>query len=223
MNICVLLLAGSSQRINNDIPKQFIKVDDKPIFFYALNRFINNSQIDEVIVVTRNDYVEKVRETINQFSYKKVVHVISGGVSRSASVKCAVEYMKSISISPTSNILIHDGARALIDDRIINENIQALATYDVVGTYLSCADSLARGNLTINEVVSRKDMLLAQTPQSFKFKVLNDLHSGEVDETDDITLAIKKGYEVGVINGSSFNFKITIDEDIELLRKILNK
>lgn len=221
MNIAVLLLAGSSIRLENDTPKQFIEINEKPLFLYSLESFANHPEIDHIILVIREQDYIYVEYLLRKFEIKKQVDIVFGGKERSDSINSAIEYIKSKSISPTSKVLIHDSARALLSSKIIQQNIKMLDSYNAVGTYVKCNDSIAKGVETIEGIIPRDNVLLAQTPQSFIFETLIEIYKNYTPMTDDVSLAISKGIKVGVVNGSPLNFKITTKEDLALLRKIV--
>jgi 2-C-methyl-D-erythritol 4-phosphate cytidylyltransferase len=214
MNIAVLLAAGSGTRLNSNKAKQFLEINGKELYTYALDVFNMNKNIDKILVITRGEDIAHIKETTE--NYSKVLDVIAGGKTRELSVKAAIEYLNNF-VKEEDVILIHDAARPLINDRIINENVKAVNKYEAAVTAIKATDSILVGNENVKTELNRNEIWHAQTPQSFKFKLLKNAFN-KFDETltDDVAVALNIGFNPLIVWGEKSNIKITTSEDIDL-------
>ncbi len=230
MNIAIILAAGSGSRMNNIVPKQFINVNNKPLMIYPLETFSKCDLIDQIIVVTSKDYILKVNDYIKEFNINKVSKVIEGGSTRQKSVFNALTYLKQNNVNGDDNILIHDSARVLVSNEIIINNIKALEKFNAVDSVIPMTDSCIKSldGIKITSLLKRSELYLSQTPQSFKFDTIYKAHENiknlkDFEITDDCSLVLKLNEEVYLTEGSKLNFKVTTNEDLLLLKAILNK
>lgn len=217
MNIALIVFAGIGERMNSSIPKQFIKVNGKELVSYTINVFINNSNIDEIILVTHKDYVDYVKS----FNFKKVSLVIAGGSSRQESVR---KGLNAKEFKDEDVVLIHDGDRPLVTDTLINESISLLDKYDAVCPYVRHVDALKEiANLGRTKVVNGEEVDI-QTPQIFRYGLIKSAHNQKKDQSfsDDIGL-IEDEHKVCYIEGDKYNFKITTEKDLKYFEKIVCK
>ena len=214
MNVAIILAAGTSSRCNNKIPKQFSYFNKKMLIEYSIETFINNSNIDKVILLVPEIYVEKIKLKI------KNCLVIKGGKNRQeSSFQGLVACPKN-----TINVLIHDAARPFITNKIINECIINLKDNIAVCPALPCTDTIAeiKNNNSISKILNRNILYKLQTPQAFNYKILLDCHNKlTVKVTDDISIIIKEGYNCKIVQGSIKNMKITYKEDFKILKSLL--
>jgi 2-C-methyl-D-erythritol 4-phosphate cytidylyltransferase len=216
MNIAVLLAAGSGTRLNSNKAKQFLEINGKELYTYALDVFNMNKNIDKILVVTRGEDIVHIKETTG--NYSKVLDIIAGGKTRELSVKAAIEYLNNFT-KEEDVILIHDAARPLINDRIINENVEAVNKYEAAVTAIKATDSILVGNENVKTELNRNEIWHAQTPQSFKFKLLKNAFN-KFDETltDDVAVVLNIGVHPHIVLGEKSNIKITTSEDIDLFK-----
>ena len=139
MNIGVVLASGKGTRMGLDEPKQFLLLNDKPLYIYALETFSSCEKIDYIVLVTNEEYIEKVKKDISFYSLNKVKYIIKGGNTRQESVFNALTKLKEEHVQNEDIILIHDSARVLVSEEIINNNIEACILYEAVDTVVPCA------------------------------------------------------------------------------------
>ena len=228
MNIALILAAGSGTRMNNELPKQFVVVNNKPLFLYSVETFQNNPDIDMIVIATNESYVSRVKELT--MDYSKVEAVIAGGDSRQASVYNGLKQIEKLINSENDTILIHDSARPLVSDRIISENVKACMQFGAVDTVIQASDTIINSKdcETINEILNRKEIYQTQTPQSFRFSIIKEAHERALkdnvpDVTDDCKLAMHFGVDVHFVQGDKLNFKITTPEDLEMFKALVKK
>lgn len=230
MNFALIVAAGSGTRLGKEIPKQFLLINNKPLFIYALETFNHHPNIDCLIVVTSQDYLEQVKKWCKQFKINKLEDVVVGGKTRQESVYNGLLKIKSLSKDENNDIvLIHDAARPLISDDIISNNVKECLAYDAVTTVINASDTIIRSfnEDVIDEVPNRKELYQSQTPQSFKLSIIlsaheNALNNGLNDITDDAQLVMKLGKSVHLIKGNKQNFKITTQDDLAIFKALVN-
>lgn len=227
MNIAIILAAGSGTRIKQSkIPKQFIEIDKKPIVIYTFEKFMNNENIDEIIIVCHPDWIEYLNQAMDRFKYStNYTHITAGGLTRNDSIKMGLNYInKNLKIKSDDIVLTHDGARIFISSKTINENIEWAKKFGSVGTVVPSTDTIvcSLNGQKIDSIPNRNHLFNSQTPQSFSLEILNDIyHDNSSDTSDACTLAVKKGYDVYIVNGEHSNIKITTDFDIEILETMI--
>ena len=229
MNIALILAAGSGSRMGNaDKPKQFLPIYGKPLMIHTIEAFEVNDEVESIVVVTNDVFVDQVKVWCKQYDLGKVKAVVAGGNSRQISVYNGLQAVKSISSSDDDIVLIHDAARPLISQRIISDNVSACAKYGAVDTVIKASDTIVRSKdeQSISDIPLRKELYQGQTPQTFKLALILDAHEQAIknnlpDVTDDAKLVVSLGKEVHLVEGSKQNFKITTFDDLMMLKALL--
>lgn len=229
MNIALILAAGSGTRMGNtNKPKQFLSIYNKPLIVHTIEAFEMHDDIDMILIVTNDTYIDDVKIWCKQYDLTKVQYIVAGGSSRQESVYNGLKKLEKIGISDEDIILIHDAARPLISQTIITDNIEACKKYQAVDTVIPSSDTIIRSvdKETICEIQKRSEQYQGQTPQSFTFKVINDAHEyaksiNNTETTDDCRLVLNMGKDVHLVNGSKLNFKITTFDDLMMLKALL--
>ena len=220
MNIAIILIAGNSTRVHCDTPKQFILVNEMPIFVYTTKTFNDCYEIDEIVLVTRKEDIGFVNEQVKKYSLNKVTAVVEGGSTRQESV---YKGLTCKNYSDNDIVLIHDGARALVSERIINDNIVACKEYSAAVTAIKNNDSLfVYKDEAIQNYIPRDDVYRIQTPQTFRYKIIKHAHDKNVamKATDDSSL-VNMYWPIHIVSGDNNNFKITTDQDILFFEQIV--
>ena len=228
MNIALVLAAGTGERMNNNTPKQFMMVNDKPLFIYSVEAFQNNESVNAIVIATNEQYIEQVTQWCKKYNITKLKAVIKGGSTRQESVYNGLKEIEKIIESPKDVVLIHDSARPLVSQRIIEDNIKACAQFGAVDTVIKASDTIIRSNneQTIGEILNRQELYQTQTPQTFRFDLIKEAHEIALKEnvpnvTDDCRLVMNFGHDVNFVDGDKMNFKVTTPEDLEILKAIL--
>lgn len=226
MNIALVLAAGSGTRMNNDQPKQFMMVNNKPLFLYSVEAFQNNKDIDVIVVATNKEYIGQVKELAN--GYSKVKSVIAGGETRQQSVYNGLNEIEKFVNNEKDLVLIHDSARPLVSQRIINENIALGKQFGAVDTVVQASDTIinSKDQETINEILNRSELYQTQTPQTFEFGIIKRAHQRSLKDnvpnvTDDCKLVMHFGVDVHFAKGDKLNFKVTTPEDLEMFKALV--
>lgn len=228
MNIGIVLAGGQGTRMGvMDRPKQLIDVYGKPIVIHTLEKFDIHPEIDAIAVVCLKERREDLKLLIRKFEINKVKWIIDGGKTRQESALNALKALEVV-LKPDDIVIIHDSARPLITSRIISDNIKGALEFGAVETAIPAADTIVKSidGHVISEVPARRQLYLAQTPQSFKFSIIKEAHEtaakNNIDNaTDDCQLILNTGRPVHIIAGDKLNFKITTQEDLLLLKSVI--
>ena len=227
MNIAIVLAAGKSERLNDiNVPKQLYLLNNVPLFMYSVLTFNNLEDIDEVYVVTNEECYERINQYLNLYHLEKVKGIILGGATRQESVFNALKKLEDNGVKDDDIILIHDAARPLMDKFIIIDNIAGVKMYNAVTTAIKVKDTIIKGEDTLDGFVDRNELYQAQTPQSFRFRIIKDAHDNALKKnlmnmTDDSALVKENGQPVHIVKGTTANFKVTTIDDLKLLEMIV--
>lgn len=220
----VILAGGKGKRMGASISKQFIDLKGKPIIYYTIKKFQENKSIDNIIVVLPPDEISYFKEEILIKYSLKIDKIVVGGTERQDSVYNA---LKSISDTKTDIVLIHDGARPFISDRIINDGIRYAREYGAAAPGVMPKDTIKvknKSNFSIS-TPNRENLVAIQTPQVFKYKEILECHenvkANKEIVTDDTMVAEKYGYKVYLYDGEYTNIKVTTPEDLILGEKLI--
>ena len=220
----IILAGGKGKRMGSAISKQFIDIKGKPIIYYTLKKFSENKKIDNIIVVLPEDEVKYFKENILKKYELRINKIVIGGKERQDSVYNA---LKSLKNSSTDIVLIHDGARPFISERIINEGIKFAEIYGAAAPGVMPKDTIKvknEKNFSV-DTPNRANLVSIQTPQVFKFDEILECHekiryNGEM-VTDDTMVVEKYGYRVYLYDGEYTNIKVTTPEDLILAERLI--
>ena len=218
----IVLAGGRGKRMNYHKSKQFIEIKGKPVLVYTLEKFIYNKSIDEVILVLPEDEVDYCKKEVLQKYSLKVDRIVIGGKERRDSVFNALEAMEKANI-----VLIHDGARPFISEKIIEEGIKYANIYGAAAPGVTPKDTIkVKNEDNISVDTPDRNMLVAvQTPQCFKYDEIYQCHRKIKEEnaivTDDTSVVERYGHKVYLYEGDYTNIKITTPEDLILAERLI--
>lgn len=213
----IVLAAGQGKRMNSDIHKQYLLLKEKPVLYYSLQAF-EQSKVDTVILVTGKGEIPYCeQEIVSKYSFQKVEKVIEGGRERYHSV---YEGLKALP-EEIEYVLIHDGARPMLTDEIIQNTIDAVQEYKacVVGMPVKDTIKITNENQFADQTPNRANLWAVQTPQAFSYDIVWKAYSAlmehEMPVTDDaMVVETFLKYPVKLVEGSYQNIKITTSEDL---------
>jgi len=216
----IILAAGSGNRFGEK--KQFKQLKGVELYKYSLYKFLNCSDIDEIILAVPENKLADVKTGIRSVKASKNILVVSGGPSRQESVKNSV-----LSTSQHADLVcIHDSARPFISENLIKQSINACASNDGAIVAIPNYDTIktcVRGY--VEKTIDRNDVWMAQTPQVFwKRKLLKAIDFSEksnVEVTDESSMMEFLNFQISVVKGNANNFKITSPEDWERASKLV--
>ena len=220
----IIPAAGVSSRLNENSKKQFVEINGRPLLFYSLYSFQKSSSISEIVLVVKDsdkDYVKK--EIVQKYSLSKVSKIVEGGQLRQESVKKGFNAVKT----DTEIVIIHDAARPFVEPGFLNSIVTEAIKKNCVISAIPVKDTLkVEENGVIKKTTTRNSIWRAQTPQAFKYTILkNSYEKTELSDetfTDEAQIVEYAGYDVHIIEGSEYNFKITSSEDLRLAELIIN-
>lgn len=227
MNIALIIAGGSGQRMNQDIPKQFINVNDKPVIVYTLEAFQQHPGIDAIAVVCLEGWREILNAYAKQFNITKLRWITDGGKNGQESIKNGIWALKD-ECAPDDMILIHDGIRPMVSQEIISDCITKCRKNGSAVTVIPCAEAmlLSDDKLSSKETILRDKLARTQTPQAFFLEKLVWAHEeaakrGITNSIATCTLMIELGETVSFSTGSEKNIKLTTTDDIEIFKALL--
>src|SRR5699024_11128196 len=224
-NIAIILASGSGSRFGAKLPKQFIRLAGKPIIQYTLEVFETAECIDEVIIVTQEEFTDYVYEIVNHQAFRKVTKVLIGGAERYDSTLVALRSIQD----KEANLIIHDAVRPFVSEEIINGCVDALKKYKAVDVVVDATDTIVEvdDGLIIN-IPDRRFLKRGQTPQAFKKTVLEEAFELFFQDpnkvaSDDCGIVLKYLPNVPIVTvpGDESNFKITHQQDIYLADNLI--
>lgn len=217
----VIVAGGKGTRMGASVNKVFLKLGDKEVIAHTVEAFEINSLIDEIVVVTGADDIKMATEILKKYS--KLSAVVEGGKERQQSV------YNGIKAATGDIIAIHDGARALISQREINDVINDCIHYSAAALGVPCKDTLKSADINgfISGTVDRSRTYQIQTPQVFNAELIKKLHEraaiDRLQVTDDCAVAEYYGVKVKITEGSYNNLKLTTPEDMAVGEIILRR
>ena len=218
--VALIVAAGRGTRSGGEIPKQYQAVAGRAILAWAVQPFLDHSEIAEIRVVIHADDSARYAESVAD--HGKLGPPIVGGVTRQESVRRGLEALQS---DPPALVLIHDAARPLVSGEVIGRVIAGLAEGQAALPTLPVAETLKRveGD-TVSATVPRNGIHTAQTPQGFHFEAILTAHrqAAAGAYTDDAAIAEAAGIEVKAVAGDPANFKVTTAGDIERLQQMVS-
>lgn len=229
MNIAVIFAGGTGHRMNTKTrPKQFLELHGKPILVYTLEQFQHHKEIDGIILVILESWMEHCTILIERYHLTKVKGIVSGGASAQESIYHGLA--KAQELFPSDSIvLIHDGVRPLIDEETISKNIECVKENGSAITVTSATETIAiRGESErVGQIVDRKKCQMAKAPQSFYLKDILDAnhkahHDGQKEFIDCASIMQYYGYPLYTVEGKPENIKITTPEDFYIFRAFVD-
>lgn len=221
----IIVAAGKGVRMGGDISKQFMKIGNKTILEYTLECFDKCSEIDDIILVVSDEYIEYCKnEIIYKNNFFQTINVVAGGKERQNSVYNGLKNVNS----NTDIVLIHDGVRPFIEESYIQKVIYSAYKNDgcVLGVPVKDTIKICNEKGFITSTLKRDELLAIQTPQGFKYNILMEAYEKAIKDNfvgyDDAILLERLGYNIKVEQGNYNNIKITTTEDLEIARIILN-
>ena len=231
MTYGVILAGGIGSRMGGDKPKQYLTVKGKPIIIYTIEKFLVVPEFEKVIVLCPKQWVEHTKNLIEKHiaPAKDRVAVIEGGSTRNETIMNAIKLIESEgNLNDDTIIVTHDSVRPFVTHRIIEENIKAAEKFGACDTVVPATDTIveAMDNATISNIPDRSKMYQGQTPQSFKALKLKNMYESLSDEeknilTDAAKIFVIKGEKVALVQGETFNMKITYPYDLRVAKSLL--
>ena len=217
--------AGQGKRMKSSVKKPYLMLADKPILSHTIDRFEQNSAVDEIfVIVDKPDFITCRENVLAPFRYRKVRELVAGGETRQISVFNGLRALSD----DVDFVVIHDGVRPFINDDIIFQCLEAAAECGAAVSAVPVKETIkvADEKLFIEYTPDRRQLWRVQTPQVFRKSLLAEAHKkaieDEIDASDDAALVEKLGVPVKLVMGSYKNVKLTTPEDLRIAETLLN-
>lgn len=230
MIYAAIVAGGTGSRMGADIPKQFLKLKNREIIVHTVAAFERSPLIDRIFVGVHSEWLDSLKDMCESAGIDmKKVTVVSGGCDRSETLLNIISAIqKSAGIGGEDVIVTHDGVRPFVTEKIISDSIDALEFSDGVTAAICSTDTVlySEDTLYVEDVLDRKNIFRAQTPQTFRLKKLIEAYDSLSEKqrsrlTDASSVFISAGMTVGLVQGSETNIKITTPFDLKLAELIL--
>lgn len=231
MTIALLTAGGTGNRMGQDIPKQFMTINNKPVIIYTMEPFQNHSEVDAIGVICLKGWEVVLQSYANQYNITKLRWIFEGGNSNQESIYNGIVGLKETGCSDDDIVLVQDGVRPLVSERIISENIAVCRKYGYAVTGLTCKEAIMEQvEDTLHAIsIPRERLVRTQTPHTYRLGTLLDGHrqareKGIQNTVASCTLFSSIGVnDQHIVKGSEQNgLKLTSVEDIELFKALIN-
>lgn len=217
--VAIIPAAGVGLRMGGETPKQFLSLEGVPIFIHTLRKFVAADAVREIILGLRPEDMERAATEVDRERFEKPVRVVEGGASRQETVA------RALAEAPmeTEIVLVHDAVRPFIDLHLIQRVTEAAAREGAAILGIPSVDTVKHvDRQTILGTIPRERIVLAQTPQAFRYEIIHEAFERAAEDgfigTDEASLVEHLGHTVAVIMGSDRNIKITKPSDLPLAR-----
>jgi len=231
MKVSVILpAAGLGTRMGRTVPekagtsrKQFMLLDGSPILLHTIRKFVSAPEVTEIVVALRGDDIHWVRELLDAENFSKPVRLVEGGDSRQVSVQNALATVEN----DTELVAVHDAVRPFIEHSVLEKVFAEAAESGAAIVGIVPVDTVKQVHRNkIRQTIPRERLILAQTPQVFRFDLLKTAFEKAREDgfagTDESSLVERLDQvEVSVVPGSDRNLKITKPSDMDLARLFL--
>lgn len=230
MNYGLIIAGGSGNRMGQDIPKQFMHVDNCPVIIHTLKAFQQHPGIHGIAVVCLTGWETVLQSYANQFSIDKLKWIFPGGGNGQESIRNGIYGLRQAGCTDDDLVLIHDAVRPLLSQDIISSNIAICKEYGYAITGIRCREAILESDdgFSASASIPRDKLIRTQTPQTFRLGNIIAAHErarerGITNSVASCTLMAQLGdIEMHIVPGSEKNIKITTVEDLEILKALMN-
>lgn len=228
-SVAIILAGGQGTRSNFDKPKQIMSLAGKPIIEHTLETFVNSGRFDFIVVVC-SGITKEVVLSLKVKNKWRAVHFADAGSERWQSTLNGTIKAQNLMNSNDAKVLIHDAVRPMLSDRIINECIECLESYDCIDVAIPATDTIVefdKQNNSIKNIPVRDNLFYGQTPQGFRLVqlryFLETAISQNLQASDDCGLALQvnPSLKIGLVKGDVENIKLTYQSDLHYLDKLI--
>lgn len=226
MNVALLLAGGSGTRTEQDVPKQFFNVYEKPVIIYTMETFQKHPDIDKIIVSCLDGWHEILRAYAREAGITKLEWIVSGGENGQSSARKALEELKG-TCNEDDIVIIHDAIRPMVSTEIISDCIAKCRQYGSGLAAMRCQETIVESKDAVsgNKGISRNDIMRVQTPQAYRYGKAMWAHEegvkrGITNAVYTNTLMLDLGETLYFSKGSEKNLKITTMDDVEIFKAL---
>lgn len=221
MNIALLTAAGTGSRMHQDIPKQFLHINNKPVILYTMEAFQNSPLIDEIIVVTLSNWKDMLWAYAKQFNITKLKYITDGGETGQESIYNGLIKLKE-DHKDTDVVMVHDGNRPMISQEVISDSLAVFKKYGSAVAAIPCVEAIFKSDdgCSSAHAIPRESLLRTQTPHTYTLGRLFNAHEqakekGIINTAASCVLMQQLGETIYFSKGSEKNLKLTTTEDVE--------
>jgi len=230
--IAVIFAGGVGSRMEHpdDLPKQFITVQDKPILVWTVEHFQNHPEIDRIYLVTLADWLDEAHAIVDRYRLDKVRAIVPGGDSAQASILNGLQAALDDGNDRDDIVLIHDGVRPIINGDMISKNVRSVVRHGNGITSIPAFETVAQaweGSRVVEYVADRNKMHILQAPQSFRLGEIYDLNVIVREDgllgrfVDQAHLCDHFKKRLHLVEGIRGNVKVTVPLDVVFLRHLI--
>ena len=226
-NVALIIAGGSGNRMHQDIPKQFITVNERPVIIYTLEAFQKHPEIDAIAVVCIEGWENVLSAYAKQFNITKLEYIVPGGANGQDSIRNGLFELEK-HYAKEDIVLIHDAIRPMVSSEIVSDNIRTVRENGNAITVIPCAEAMLQTSdgFTSTDSYPRDQLKRTQTPQGFYIGDICELHraaleAGITNSVASCTLMIEMGKKVYFSMGSEKNIKLTTPDDIDIFKALL--
>jgi len=234
MNYAVILAGGSGSRMKSiDMPKQYYEINNVPIIIYTLNTFIKLNCFEYIYLAIDRSYTQYVQSLLEKHLDSETISkitLVNGGSERIDSIHNVIKAIEVNEINDDDIIVIHDGVRPFVSEKIILDNIEGARKFGATVTSVPVNDTilLSTDGDYVDRIPIRKTLFNGQSPDSFNLKTFIELENKLTPEQKEIITGTSQvctlnNYPIKMIEGDTANFKITTDSDLDLAEHIILK
>lgn len=231
-NIALIIAGGVGSRMGYEIPKQFIKVYDKPVLLYTLESFQKHEMVDSIVCVCIQGWEEELMRYVEFYHISKLVKIVPGGASGQESIRNGVFAINEFA-RPDDNIIIHDGIRPMVDDYVLTDVLNVCSSKGNAVPSLPCNEQIflidSQEPTSTTKYIPRETLRRVSTPQAYKLHKLVWAYTKAFEEKIGIygssytnTMMVELGERLNFAAGSDKNIKLTTQDDLELFKGYLN-
>ena len=227
--IALLTAAGTGTRMHQDIPKQFIHVDNKPVIIHTMEAFQKHPSIDAIIVVTLESWTQVLWAYAKQFDITKLQWVVPGGPTGQDSIRNGLNKLRDEFRDENITVMVHDGNRPLVSSEVISDSLATFARNGSAVAVIPCTEVVFESEDGISSHLSleREKLFRTQTPHTYTLQDLlwahEEANKRQIKGTAASCLLMKElGRETFFSKGSEENIKITTLEDLKIFKALLH-
>ena len=227
MNIALIIAGGRGMRMGQEIPKQFLTVNDKPVIAYTMEAFEKHPDIDVIAVVCVEGWESILGAYARQYRITKLKHIIPGGENGQSSIRNGVFELEK-HYAPEDLVLIHDAIRPMVSQDIISGCIATTREHGSGIVTVPCQEAMleTEDQQTTHSAYPRQNLKRTQTPQGFPIGVICDAHrralkAGITNSIASCPLMVELGETIWFCAGSEKNIKLTTPDDLEIFKALL--
>ncbi|PGZ72876.1 2-C-methyl-D-erythritol 4-phosphate cytidylyltransferase [Bacillus sp. AFS029637] len=222
MYTLIIPAAGQGKRMGAGKNKLFLLINEVPIIVHTLRAFEKDKACKSIVMAINEEERPYFEELMQKYPVEKPVQFIQGGAERQDSVYNAIQHASDVEY-----VLVHDGARPFVTNKVIQDVLTAAETYGASICAVSVKDTVKKVKQgVVVETVERSQLKAVQTPQGFSVPLLLEAHKSAKQScflgTDDASLVERIGRPVGVVEGSYYNIKVTTPEDLLIAESFLH-